>query len=81
LSWNINECAGTCSGGICACEGSTPRTVYTDCTVTSLTDPFTEIYENTGLTNPFTGDFISSGSIYSSSGSGVSLVCNIGGPC
>jgi len=81
LSWNINECGGTCSGGLCVCEGSTPRTVYTDCTVTSLTDPFTEIYENTGLTNPFTGDFISSGSIYSSSGSGVSLVCNIGGPC
>jgi hypothetical protein len=81
LSWNINECAGTCSGGICACEGSTPVTVYTDCSVTSITDPFTEIYENTALTNPYTADFVSSGSIYNSTGSGVTLVCNIGGPC
>jgi hypothetical protein len=81
LTWNLNECGGTCSGGLCVCEGSTPRTVYTDCTVTSLTDPFTEIYENTALTNPFTGDFVSSGSIYNSTGSGVNLVCVIGGPC
>jgi len=81
LSWNINECAGSCSGGLCVCEGSTPVTVYTNCSVTSITDPFTAIYENTALTNPYTADFVSSGSIYNSSGSGVSLVCNVGGPC
>ena len=80
-SWNINECAGTCSGGLCVCEGSTPVTVYTDCSVTSITDPFTEIFENTALTNPYTADFVSGGSIYNSTGSGVSLVCNVGGPC
>ena len=80
-SWNINECGGTCSGGICACEASTPVTVYTDCSVTSITDPSTEIYENTALTNPYTADFVSSGSIYNSTGSGVTLVCVVGGPC
>jgi hypothetical protein len=80
-SWNITECASTCSGGICACEGGTSVTVYTNCSVTSITDPFTEIYENTALTNPYTDDFRSGGSIYNSSGSGVSLVCNVGGPC
>jgi hypothetical protein len=81
LTWNITECGGACSGGLCACENQVSRTVYTDCTVTSLTNPFTEIYENTALTNPYTADFLSSGSIYNSSGSGVSLVCNVGGPC
>jgi hypothetical protein len=80
-SWNINECAVTCSDGICACEGSTPVTVYTNCSVTTITGLSTEIYENTALTNPYTADFVSSGSIYNSSGSGVTLVCNIGGPC
>ena len=80
-SWNINECGGSCSGGICACEASTPVTVYTDCSVTNITNPSTEIYENTALTNPYTADFVSSGSIYNSSGSGVTLVCVVGGPC
>jgi hypothetical protein len=80
-SWNITDCAGACSGGICACEGGSSITVYTNCYVTNLTDPFTEIFDNAGLTNPYTGDFSSGGSIYNSSGSGVTLVCNIGGPC
>lgn len=80
-SWNINECGGTCSGGLCICEGSTPVTVYTDCSVTDITDPSTEIYQNTGLTNPYTADFVRSGRIYNSSGSGVTLVCIVGGPC
>ena len=80
-SWNINECGGTCSGGICACEASTPITVYTNCSVTDITDPFTEIYDTSALINPFTGDFVDSGSIYNSTGSGVTLVCVIGGPC
>jgi hypothetical protein len=80
-SWNISECGGTCSGGICACEASTPVTVYTNCSVTSITAPSTEIYENTALTNPYTADFVSGGSIYNSTGSGVTLVCVVGGPC
>jgi hypothetical protein len=80
-SWNITECAGACSGGLCACEGQTSKTVYTNCSVTNLTGAFTEIFENTALTNPYTADFLSSGSIYNSTGSGVSLVCNVGGPC
>jgi hypothetical protein len=79
--WTISECTtGTCSG-TCLCEGATSRTVYTNCSVTDLTDLFTAIYENTALTNPFTGDFQLSGSIWNSSGSGVTLVCVIGGPC
>jgi hypothetical protein len=80
-SWNITECASPCSGGICACEGGVSRTVYTKCSVTNITALTTEIYENTALTNPFTGDFISSGSIWNSTGSSVVLVCNVGGPC
>lgn len=81
LPWMIQICDGTCSGGICACEGGSIITVYTNCSVTDITDPDTEIFDNTGLTNPFTGDFSYSGSIWNSSGSGVTLVCNIGGPC
>lgn len=80
-SWNITECASPCSGGICACEGGTEITVYTDCTVTDITDTSTAIYATSALTVPFTGDFLDSGSIYNSSGANVTLVCNIGGPC
>lgn len=81
-SWLISECTlGTCSGGLCSCQGSTLRTVYTDCTVTDITDMFTEIYEDSNLVNPFTGDFEDGAQIWSSSGSGVTLVCTIGGPC
>ena len=80
--WVIDECTlGTCSGGLCSCEGSTPRTVYTDCSVTDITDMFTEIYEDSNLVNPFTGDFEDGAQIWNSSGSGVTLVCTIGGPC
>jgi hypothetical protein len=81
LSWVITTCESTCSGGICTCSGGSSITVYTNCSVTDITDPDTEIYENTALTNPFTGDFVDSGSIYNSTGSGVTLVCVIGGPC
>lgn len=80
-SWNLTECASACSGGICACEGGTSVTKYTNCSVTNITDPFTEIYDNTGLTNPYTADFVLGGVIYNSTGSGVSIVCNVGGPC
>ena len=81
ISWNITTCESTCSGGICTCSGGSSITVYTNCSVTDITDPSTEIYENSSLTNPFTNDFLSSGSIYNSTGSGVTLVCVIGGPC
>ena len=81
-SWTIIECTlGTCSGGICTCSGSSSRTVYTNCSVTNLINPGTAIYTNSGLTTPFTGDFVQSGVIYSSSGSDVTFVCSIGGPC
>jgi hypothetical protein len=80
--WVINECTlGTCSGGLCSCQDSTRRTVYTDCSVTDITDMSTEIYEDSNLVNPFTGDFEDGAQIWSSSGSGVTLVCTIGGPC
>ena len=81
-SWNIVECAGgTCSGGLCACSTQTSRTVYTLSSVTNITALTTEIYENATLTNPYTADFQYNGKIWNSSGSVVTLVCNIGGPC
>jgi hypothetical protein len=80
--WVIQECVdGTCSGGVCSCEGQTARSVYTNCSVVDITDPSTEIYDTSSLISPFTGDFVDSGSIYNSSGSGVTLVCVLGGPC
>lgn len=82
LQWLINECTGgTCSGGICACENSVSRYVYTNCSVTDITDPDTELYDTSALINPFTGDFVVSGSIYNSTGANVTLVCTVGGPC
>lgn len=82
LQWLINECTGgTCSGGICACENSVSRYVYTNCSVSDITDPDTELYDTSALINPFTGDFIVSGSIYNSTGANVALVCVVGGPC
>lgn len=81
LSWNINECAGTCSGGICTCESSTPVTVYTRCSVTDITDPDTEIFSTSALVTPWLGDFSRSGSIWNSTGANVTLVCTLGGPC
>ena len=82
-SWIIQQCTtGTCAG-TCTCVGSTTRTVYTDCTVTDITAGGTSIYDDTSLITPFTGDFRgpSDSNIYSSSGSGVTYVCTIGGPC
>lgn len=81
LTWVINLCSETCSGGICTCTNAGTQTVYTDCSVTDITDPSTAIYENTNLTNPFTGDFTKDGSIWNSTGANVTLVCVIGGPC
>lgn len=80
-TWVVNLCESTCSGGICTCSPGGTQTVYTNCSVTDITDPSTEIFENTGLTNPFTADFSRDGSIWNSTGSGVTLVCVIGGPC
>ena len=81
LSWNIDECSGTCSGGLCVCEGSTPITVYTDCSVVDITNNDTQLYDTSSLISPYTGDFVYGGSIYTSNGSSVSLVCVVGGPC
>jgi hypothetical protein len=80
-SWNIQECGGICSGGICTCSSIAAVTVYTDCSVTDITDSSTYIYDSSALVSPWTGDFQLSGSIYNSSGSGVTLVCVVGGPC
>jgi hypothetical protein len=80
-SWEINECGATCSGGICACEASTPVTVYTTCDVTDITNNDTQLYDTSSLTSPWTGDFVDSGRIWNSSGANVTLVCIIGGPC
>lgn len=79
--WVIDVCNFTCVGGICACEDSTTEIVYTKCNVTDLTDPFTEIYDTPNLISPWLGDFELNGSIWNSTGAGVSFVCSIGGPC
>jgi|688.fasta_scaffold80085_2 hypothetical protein len=82
LSWQIFECVdGTCSGGFCNCNSPTQITVYTNCSVTDITDPDTELYDTSALINPYTGDFQYNGDIWNSFGSGVSLVCSPGGPC
>ena len=81
LGWMIQECASTCSGGICTCSGGAIITVYTNCMVTNITDPFTEIYDSTNLVTPWTGDFQYGLDIWNSTGAGVSYVCTIGGPC
>lgn len=82
LEWLIIECVdGICSGGICTCENGTARSVYTNCSVTDITDPGTELYDTSALTSPWTGDFVRFGSIYNSTGANVTLVCVVGGPC
>jgi hypothetical protein len=83
LSWTIQQCTSTCSG-VCACNGATTITVYTDCSVGEFTGVSTAIYTNTSLTTPFIGDFMHSSSpndVFNSTGSGVSYVCTLGGPC
>jgi hypothetical protein len=81
-SWNVASCSSsTCLGGVCFCSPSFTITVYSDCSVTDPTDPFTELYTNSSLINPYLGDFRYNNKIWNSYGSGVSLVCNIGGPC
>ena len=80
--WLISECTGgTCRSGICECRTPVNKTVYTACNVNDITDSGTAIYTNTGLTNPFTGDFQRAGQIWNSTGSDVVLVCTLGGPC
>lgn len=80
-TWIVVWCStGTCDG-VCECQGMNSISVYTDCSVTSITSPSAEIYTNSTLTNPFTADFLVGGVIYNSTGSGVSVVCNEGGPC
>ena len=80
--WLIAECTGgTCRLGICTCRTPINKTVYTACNVSEITDSGTAIYTNTGLTNPFTGDFQRAGIIWNSTGSDVVIVCTVGGPC
>ena len=80
--WVVLECVGgTCSGGICACESSAATTVYTDCTVTNPSNPGTFLYDTSALISPWTGDFQYGGNIYNSTGSDVTYVCTLGGPC
>lgn len=80
-SWIIVWCStGTCDSN-CECQGMSSIQVYTDCSVTDLTDAETAIFTNSTLTNTFEGDFLDGGVIYNSSGFGVTVVCTEGGPC
>lgn len=79
--WTVSECTSPCSGGICTCTESFLVSVWTDCTVTDITDPGTALYASSALTTPYTGDFQYGSNIYNSTGSDVVLVCPIGGPC
>ena len=78
--WLINTCANTCSGGICTCTFGSSIVVYSNCTVTDVTDPGTLLYTNSSLTTPYVGFFNKYGSIWYSDG-GVTEECVIGGPC
>lgn len=80
-TWVISTCKTICSGGICTCGGSTTKTVYTNCSVTDITNSSTYIYDSPLLVNPWTGDFQRAGAIWNSTGSDVVLVCTLGGPC
>jgi hypothetical protein len=80
LSWAINTCSATCLTQICNCAFDDTIIVYTNCNVTNLTNSQTLIYTDSGLTIPYVGFFNRSGSIWYSN-SGVTLECELGGPC
>ena len=80
-TWNIVTGTTSCVGGTCELGSPTSATVYTNCNVTSLTAPSTDIFTNTSLTTPFVGFFTRAGSVYYSDGTSVVEECVIGGPC
>lgn len=80
-SWGITTGTTSCSGGICTLGSPTFATVYTNCNVTSLTAPSTDIFTDTSLTTSFVGFFSRGGSIWYSDGTSVTEECVIGGPC
>ena len=80
-TWSIVTGTTSCVGGTCELGSPVSAVVYTNCNVTSLTAPSTEIYTNTALTIAFDGFFSRAGDIYYSDGFSVTLECSIGGPC
>lgn len=79
--WLIGLCTTSCEGGICTCVDAYAATVYTDCSVTDITDSGTNIYMNQNLTEDFLGFFQKDGAVYYSDGSNVFFECTIGGGC
>ncbi len=80
-TWSLTTVTSSCSGGVCTAVEPTLTTVYTDCNVTSITSPSTDIFTDTSLTTPFVGFFSRGGYIYYSDGTSVTEECAIGGPC
>jgi hypothetical protein len=79
-SWNINECGGICSGGVCDCYSPTPIVVYTSPSVANLPSaPY--IYTNTSLTTIWEGFWKQGGIVYESTLGGVATHCTAGDPC
>jgi hypothetical protein len=79
--WLINTCSNTCFGGICTCTFGGSLVVYTNCTVTDITDNSTALFLNSTLTTPYVGFFSRNGSIWDSDGISVLEECNIGDAC
>jgi hypothetical protein len=79
--WLISTCDSTCTLGICTCTFAGNLVVYTNCSVTDITDVTTSIFTDSTLTTPYTGNFSYGGSIWESIAGTVQLVCVIGGPC
>jgi hypothetical protein len=81
-SWDLTIVDNTtCVGGVCTSVDPFLDTLYTNCSVTSITDTSTIIYTDTSLTMIFLGYFSRGGSIWESTGSGIVEVCVLGGPC
>lgn len=78
--WFIQTCISTCSGGICTCNSITSIVVYSNCTVTDITDSGTLLFTDSSLTTPYVGFFSRSGYIWYSN-AGVTSECALGGPC
>jgi hypothetical protein len=79
--WEIAECTDPCVGGICGCDGQTNTTVFTDSSVTSLTNPGVTVYADAQLLTPFDGFFSSAGTIYYVSSGTVTVECSGGSGC
>ena len=79
--WLISTCSSSCVEHVCTCTFSGNIVVYSDCTVTDITNTSTKLYTDSSLTTPYTGLFNKNGTIYNSTGVNVFIRCVVGEPC